>query len=465
MPHLAALSTGWAMFLLDVTGMALFWPAAVSVWVRTVAPSSILMIAAATLYPALNLVALYALGLYRRDVVVEIRRSLGRIPLVTMLGAAGAAGALALGGLSLTGDEGPIPLVVVAATCFLAAGISSRVGFDALRRYGLFSRRLLIVGAGRRAWDLVWVLRHEGLTLGYTIAFVHDPAFGGVDPRLADGSAGEILPIGQGGFLGVARQFGADQLVVAPDERRGLALEGLLACKIAGYPVQQYLSFVEREVRRVDLKRMDLSWLLYSDGFHFGAVDRFAKRLLDLLVSLLLLLLLSPILLAVIAAIKLGDGGPVFYHQERVTRNGRVFSIRKLRTMRVNAETGGAVWAAQGDDRITWVGAFLRRSRVDELPQIINILHGDMSFVGPRPERPAFIEQLAREIPLYHERHIAKAGLTGWAQVNYPYGASVNDARSKLSYDLYYIKNFSVLFDLLIIVQTIRVVLWPGGVR
>ena len=271
--------------------------------------------------------------------------------------------------------------------------------------------------------------------------------------------------MGQDGFLGVARRFGADQVVVAPDERRGLALDGLLACKIAGYPVQQYLTFVENEIRRIDLKRMDLSWLLYSDGFRFGLVDRFVKRLLDVLVSLLVLLPLSPLLLAVIIAIKWEDGGPAFYSQDRVTRNGRVFRVHKLRTMRVDAEASGPTWAAQGDTRVTRVGAFLRRSRIDELPQLVNILRGEMSFVGPRPERPAFVAELAREIPLYHERHVAKAGLTGWAQINYPYGASVNDARSKLSYDLYYIKNFSVLFDLLIIMQTIRVVLWPGGVR
>ncbi len=466
MLQLASMSTGRAMFLLDVAGMALLWPAAVLVWVTGGAPSFWVAAATAALYPALNLVALYALGLYRRDVVIEVRRSLGRVPLVTVLGAAGAAGGLALGGVSWAGG-GPVPLPVVAAGCFLAAGIGARIAFDALRRNGLFCRRLLIVGAGRRAWDLVWVLRHEGLNLAYTIAFVHDPAFGGVDPRLADGSAGEIMLMGNDGFLGIARRFGADQVVVAPDERRGMSLEGLLACKIAGFPVQQYLSFMEKEIRRVDLKRMDLSWLLYSEGFHFGAVDRFVKRSLDLLVSLLMLLALSPVLLAAFIAIKLEDGGPAFYSQDRVTRDGRVFRIHKLRTMRVNAEPGGAVWAALGDARVTRFGALLRRTRVDELPQLINIVRGDMSFVGPRPERPAFVAQLAQEIPLYHERHVAKAGLTGWAQVNYPYGASVNDARSKLSYDLYYIKNFSVLFDVLIIVQTLRAVLWPGpaGVR
>jgi lipopolysaccharide/colanic/teichoic acid biosynthesis glycosyltransferase len=166
-----------------------------------------------------------------------------------------------------------------------------------------------------------------------------------------------------------------------------------------------------------------------------------------------------------VIGIRLDGPGPILYRQERVTKDGVVFSILKLRTMRTDAEAQGAVWAASKDSRITRVGSFLRRSRIDELPQLLNILRGDMSFVGPRPERPMFVAELASQIPLYNERHLVKAGLTGWAQINYPYGASIDDARSKLSYDLYYVKNFSILFDLVILLQTLRVVLWPSGVR
>jgi lipopolysaccharide/colanic/teichoic acid biosynthesis glycosyltransferase len=155
----------------------------------------------------------------------------------------------------------------------------------------------------------------------------------------------------------------------------------------------------------------------------------------------------------------------VLYRQERVSKDGRIFSIMKLRTMRVDAEELGAVWAAEEDTRITRAGRFLRRARIDELPQLVNVLRGEMSFVGPRPERPMFVKELAEQIPLYNERHMVKAGLTGWAQINYPYGASIDDARSKLSYDLYYVKNFSILFDFVILLQTLRVVLWPSGVR
>lgn len=452
--QLASLSTGRAIFLLDLLAMALLWPAAL-----------VLMgcgsTACTVLYPAANLGALYALGLYRRDVALEVRRSLGRVPLATAAGALASGVLLAVLGLP---GAGVAPAVRVAG-CFLLTGTLARVLFDVLRRRGLFSRALLVVGAGRRAWDLVWMLRKEGLYLNYRIVFVHNPELGQVDPRLADGCWGDVVTLPQDGFLGAAQRFGADSIVVAPDERRGLKLEGLLDCKIAGIPVLQYLSFIEKETRRVDMKRMELSWLLYSDGFVFGTLDRVLKRTLDLVVSSAVLLLASPFLLAAMLAIKLEDGGPAMYRQTRVTRGGRPFRINKLRTMRVDAERGGAVWAAQGDARITRSGAFLRRTRLDEVPQLFNVLRGEMSFVGPRPERPDFVDMLSGAIPLYRERHVAKAGLTGWAQINYPYGASIDDARSKLSYDLYYVKNFSVLFDMLIIIQTIRVVLWPGGVR
>lgn len=466
MPYktLAALTASRAMALLDIATLAWVWPLALAL-AGFSPPRGASAWLAALLYPAAYLVSLYALGLYRRDVIVEARKSLGRMPLVAGLGAVMGAGLAAALDLWLEPFEGQVRLFAAAVACALASGIAARAAFYALRHQGLFRRRLLVVGAGRRAWDLAWMLRKEGSTLNYEIAFVHDPVLGEVDPRLADESAGPVVPAAAHGVLGVARRFEADQIVVAPDERRGMALEALLECKVAGFPVKQYLSFVEREIRRVDLKRMELSWLLYSEGFYFGIIDRVLKRSLDLAVSAVLLLLFAPFLLAAMIAIKLDDRGPVLYRQERVTRNGRSFPIYKLRTMRVDAERQGAVWAAQGDDRITRVGALLRRTRIDEMPQLFNVLRGDMSLVGPRPERPAFVRKLAEQIPLYHERHVVKAGLTGWAQINYPYGASTDDARSKLSYDLYYVKNFSVLFDLLIIVQTLRVVLWPGGVR
>ncbi len=411
-------------------------------------------------YPFCFLLFLYALGLYRRETLIETRRALGRTVVAALLGGL-LASALVLVVLGRTGETWAAYALSVPVFSLTAA--FARLVLSTLRRRGAFRRRLLVVGAGERAFDLVVLLRREGGMLGYDLAFLHDPAtMGAVAPRLEADPHCRIMPHGRN-FLAAAQAFAADQIVVAPDERRGLPMEDLLACRIAGYPVREYQQFLEKEIRRVDMKRLEIAWLLYSDGFVFGPLDLWLKRALDIVVSATLLVLTGPFLLAAAIAVRMEDGGPALYRQARVTRGGRVFRILKLRTMRVDAEQHGAVWASAGDPRVTRFGAFLRRSRIDELPQLINILKGDMSFVGPRPERPEFVVDLAARLPLYAERHTVRAGLTGWAQVNYPYGASLDDARSKLSYDLYYVKNFSVLFDLLIILQTLRVVLWPGA--
>ncbi len=456
---------GRAMLLLDMATIAWLWPLTLAL---ALAQAPALWPAESglrtVLCPVAGIACLYALGLYRRDVLAATGASFGRMPLVAMIAALGAALAWRLL-QPLLGAASTAPPLLAGAGCILASGLFARAIFHGLRRAGVFGCRLLVVGAGAKAWDLTYVLRREGRHLHYDITFVADPQTGPVDPRLAGGALGRLRQAAHTDLPALARRAGADCIVVAPDERRGMDLRPLLACKVAGFPVRDYLGFVEDEIRRVDLKRMELGWLLYADGFRFGLPDRLAKRALDVLVSVPLLLLFAPLLLAAMAAIVIDDGGPVFYRQQRVTRGGRCFVIRKLRTMRPDAECQGAVWAASGDARVTRVGRFLRRSRIDEIPQLFNVLRGDMSLVGPRPERPEFVARLAEAIPLYHERHMVKAGLTGWAQVNYPYGASIDDARSKLSYDLYYVKNFSVLFDLLIVLQTFRVVLWPGGAR
>jgi sugar transferase (PEP-CTERM system associated) len=447
-----------ALFLLDLIFLALAC-CSVLVLVGRDRPIGI----AALAFPAAYLLFLYALGLYRREALVEPGDSLGRLPI--------AAGVSGLIGWAATATL-PVPfgspdahlLFAASVPCFAAAGLAARLTLHLLRRRGTFRRRLLVIGAGRRAWDLIWMLRREGRTLAFDVFFVHDASMGEVDPRLAADPSNGILS-GTSELLATAQELNPDQIVVAPDERRGLAMQGLLACKMAGYPVSEYAQFLEKEIGRIDLKRLDLGWLLYADGFVMGTMDRILKRALDLTVSTALLLFVAPLLLAAGLAVKLGDGGPMLYRQNRVSRGGRVFQIIKLRTMTTNAERGGAVWAAEGDPRITSIGLFLRRTRLDELPQLVNVLRGDMAFVGPRPERPEFTRDLSAKLPLYEERHLVRAGLTGWAQVNYPYGASLNDARSKLSYDLFYVKNFGILFDLRIILQTLRVVFWPGGVR
>jgi len=469
---LSLLPTGSVLFVLDALCIALLWPLVLwgaypAVAARLAPPVDLRGI----LYPVADLVLLYAVGLYRRDAVLRTGTSLGRVPLAVGMGATFA---LLVSVILPAFDptlflqpDGRSQMVgfALGCVCFTACALYARLVVKALLRRQVLRRRLLVVGAGQHAWDLLRMLSKEGGSLHYDIAFLHDARLGEVDARLAADPAARILRSENLAVLRVARRLGADQIVIAPDERRGMDLEQLLACKTAGFPVVQYLSLVEQEIRRVDIKRMELGWLLYSDGFRFSALDRFLKRALDVVLSAVLLAATAPALAAAMLAIRWDGPGPVLYRQDRVTQGGRVFRILKLRTMRVDAEAGGAVWAARRDNRITRVGAFLRRTRIDELPQLVNVLRGEMSFVGPRPERPVFISELSRRIPLYNERHMVKAGLTGWAQVNYPYGASVDDARSKLSYDLYYVKNFSVLFDVMILLQTLRVVLWPSGVR
>lgn len=240
-------------------------------------------------------------------------------------------------------------------------------------------------------------------------------------------------------------------------------IQELLLCRLSGVPVVNYLSFVERERGEVDLDALREDWLIYGEGFcHGKAAQRVMKRAFDIGAALGLFILTLPLIILAVLAVWLDDGRPVLYSQVRVGLNGREFKLLKLRSMRVDAERDGiARWASAGDPRVTRVGAFLRRTRIDELPQIINILRGDLSFVGPRPERPSFVAKLSTEIPFFTLRHAVKPGLTGWAQINYAYGASIDDAREKLKLDLFYVKNHSLFLDLLILAQTARVVIWP----
>ncbi|MGH7114580.1 MAG: TIGR03013 family XrtA/PEP-CTERM system glycosyltransferase, partial [Stellaceae bacterium] len=240
----------------------------------------------------------------------------------------------------------------------------------------------------------------------------------------------------------------------------------LLHCKLAGLRVTDFLDFWERETRTVDLEALRPSWLFYSDGFRCGVIDELLKRSFDITVSLALLIFSLPVLVVTACLIKAESPGPVLYRQERVGLRGRVFTIFKFRSMRVNAEPdGNPRWAARGDPRATRIGAVIRKLRIDELAQILNVLRGDMSFVGPRPERPFFVASLAQLIPYYAERHWVRPGITGWAQINYPYGASNEDARRKLAFDLYYVKNRSIFLDFLILLQTARVIFWNHGAR
>ena len=446
---------------LDILLAALAWPAAAGLVLRDVPAGLRPGFFAFVLFPIACILLLEACGLYRREALLDLRRAVERLPFAVAAGSLLAA--MALLALPLPFPSQGVELLFAAAVpCFMLTGILARCLFYPLRDRGGLRRRLLIIGAGGRAHDLVLLLRREAGTLAYNITAVEVPSDGPADPRLAAGLGCRVVPPTEN-YLQLAQAVAADEIVFAPDERRGFGMAPLIACRTYGYPVRDYLGFLEREIRRVDIKRLELGWIVFSEGFTRGKLDQVLKRGLDIGASVILLVLSAPILLAAALVVVWQDGGPAIYRQHRVTKHNQVFLMLKLRTMRQDAESAGAVWASDGDPRVTRFGRFLRRSRIDELPQLFNVLKGDMSFVGPRPERPEFVAELATTLPLYNERHVMQAGLTGWAQVNYPYGASLNDSRSKLSYDLYYVKNHSVLFDVLIILRTLRVVLWPGN--
>lgn len=270
-----------------------------------------------------------------------------------------------------------------------------------------------------------------------------------------------------GGLYETVKREKADKIVVSLSEQRGVfPFKEVMACKLDGIEVVDAPSFYEQVTGKLFLEGINPSWIIFSEGFKVRAWRRVVKRGMDVICALVGSILTLPFLPLIVLAIKLDSTGPVFYRQERVGEKEKRFNLYKFRTMRVDAESGtGAVWAQENDSRVTRVGEFYRKSRIDELPQFFNILRGDMSLVGPRPERPEFVEKLKEIIPYYSERHFVKPGVTGWAQVRYPYGASVEDALEKLRYDLYYIKNISLCLDLMIILETIQVVLFRRGSR
>jgi sugar transferase (PEP-CTERM system associated) len=272
----------------------------------------------------------------------------------------------------------------------------------------------------------------------------------------------------QGSILAIARKHRVDEIVVGVRERRngGLPSDQLLECKLAGIDVIDLPSFFERETGQIQVESLNPSWMIFSDGFQRGSLRDMAKRVFDITVSTVLLLLTFPIMMVTMLLVFLESGTPIFYRQERVGEHGQNFYVLKFRSMRKDAEHDGIPqWAKKNDDRVTRVGRVIRKTRFDELPQIFNVLKGDMSFVGPRPERPHFVKELAKEVPYYQSRHTVKPGITGWAQIRYPYGATVEDAIQKLQYDLYYVKNRTLFLDLIILFQTAQVILFGKGAR
>lgn len=333
-------------------------------------------------------------------------------------------------------------------------------GFLHFSDYSFLGRRVIVLGAGKSGQELVTFAKQApeaGLNIIKSVALAEEDT-------VVEGAV-SLAEISE--FDKFAQENEAELVLIADGNLTNLPIEDLIACKLAGIEVKDRLSFYEQVRGYVDLASVQAEWIIFSDGFKGGSGwERVAKRLSDICISAAVLVLALPLMIFAAFIVFTTSKGPVFYRQERVGRNGASFDLLKFRSMRVDAEKEGQPeWARENDPRVTLVGSFLRRTRIDELPQVISVLRGDMSFVGPRPERPFFVSQLEKEIPFYRERHCLKPGITGWAQIQYPYGASMEDSRRKLEYDLYYIKNYSIFLDLLIVLQTIRVLIFPVGVR
>jgi sugar transferase (PEP-CTERM system associated) len=349
------------------------------------------------------------------------------------------------------------------ATVSVVFVVSARIVAGALVDEDAFKRRVLVYGTGQRALNLMQLRRRADqrgfLVVGYM------PANG--EPVLVDSK--KVLTSNVGQLRELAKTLAVDEIVIAMDDRRReFPVRELLDCRLNGVEVIDIVNFLERETGRVHLDVLNPSWIIFAEGFRRDALRQATKRAFDIIAALVLVLMVWPVILLTMLAILLEDGprAPIFYRQRRIGLDGHEFDVLKFRSMRVDAERDGrARWASGQDDRVTRVGRFIRKVRIDELPQIFNVLRGDMSFVGPRPERPPFVAQLAESIPYYYERHCSKPGITGWAQVCYPYGSSERDALEKLQYDLYYVKNHTLLFDLMILLQTVEVVLLGKGGR
>jgi exopolysaccharide biosynthesis polyprenyl glycosylphosphotransferase len=383
-----------------------------------------------------------SIGLYRPEVCLDPRRRIAGAAVAGMV--AYPVLLLATGGFQI-GLTGWVVLWLGVALLFWQGGILlTHLAFSALLRRERMVRRVIVLGSELGAARFADMLRRPRVRL--------------FEPIIAS-PTGALSPesLRKHGIWGV--------VVASPDDAETHAA-ALLDSKLRGARVLSTTAFWEKHLGRIDLHSVDAQWLLGADGFAQGRLTNLVKRGLDIAVSLTFLVLALPVMVLAALMIKLESPGPVLYRQERVGLHDTPFTLLKFRSMRVDAEAGGNPrWAQRRDPRVTRVGRFIRPMRIDELPQLINVLFGEMSMIGPRPERPHFVKQLAEVIPLYRQRSYVKPGITGWAQVNYPYGASVEDAREKLAYDLYYMKNRSLLLDLLILCGTVRVVLSREGAR
>ena len=409
-----------------------------------------------TTFTSVILAMMFAVGLYRRDLEAKISVMSVRLAV-----------AMLLSFLVFTVIFYIFPPVLIWRSALAIAiplgfllVLIWRIGWTRLIDHESIKRPILVVGCGEQAAYIESLSRTPNNYPLRCLGFVrlHDETPAVTPERIISGNR----PLDE-----IVKDLGVREVVIATEDWRGrLSVEELMQSSLAGAQVLDYLSFREKETGSVDLDAIRPSWFIFSGGFPGGPVQQGVKRVFDILVSIFAMVFFLPLICATAVAIRLESPGPIFHFQERIGLNGRRFIAYKFRSMREDAEIGGTPqWAQEDDPRVTAVGKLIRRTRIDELPQILNVLRGDMSFVGPRPERPYFVNQLAAALPYYHARHRVKPGITGWAQLNYIYGASIEGAKQKLQYDLYYVKHYSILLDLLIILQTVRVILWPQGVR
>lgn len=415
--------------------------------------------ARAMVFSATTVLAMFSLGLYQP----RLREGPNGILLR-------AGGAIAIMTLSMTAIFYFLPslhlwrgVFVYAAILAFVASLTTRLIFSRTVELEQLKRRVLVLGSGRTAANIVGKMRRKSDRRGFCIyVYVRQP---GEDTQLDTGNVITLdVPLSD-----YVRSHGIEKIVVAVDDRgKYLQAEELMHCRMQGVAVVDILDFFESEASKVLADEAHPEWFIFSHGFRCGSSTFGLRRLFDIAASFALLTLTWPFMLLAVLAIWLEDGlgAPVIFRQRRVGLQGQVFDVMKFRSMTVDAEGDGkARWATPDDQRVTRVGKVIRKLRIDELPQILNVLKGDMAFVGPRPERPEFVRDLAEKIPHFDKRHCVKPGITGWAQLNYPYGASEKDAQAKLEFDLYYVKNQSLFLDLTILLQTVEVILFGKGAR
>ena len=403
--------------------------------------------------PAGIMVLMYSAGLYDREALFNLKRAFWRAALIT-----GPIFGLAVLTTGLLARNTNVPIypyrwewTVALTGIWLLSALVLRFIFHGVHRSGYLTRPIIFLGHEREATELseLAIIPASGFRIATKLLKESD------DGQL---SSAETL-------LQCAAQAGASEIVVGLRNCDSSLWDALLKCRLSGLRIIDYRDFCESEGGRISIDAMTPEWLALSRGFRFSRSAGVVRRLADVTLALATLLATAPLLMLTAIAVKLQDGGPVFYRQERVGVLGKTFVLIKFRSMRRDAEPDGPVWATERDSRITPIGRLLRKVRIDELPQFLNVLLGDMTLIGPRPERPCFVRQFSQSIPFYDCRHLMKPGITGWAQVSFRYGASLEDAKRKLSYDLYYVKNRGLKLDLLILLKTIGVVVRGDGAR